>query len=65
MNMYIVLFCRYANHDYVSHTARTDYGDKCDCHRLYVCLIYWANFSFGEEHIGLIYVMILHMHVHE
>jgi hypothetical protein len=24
------VFCRYANHIYVSHTARTNYGDECD-----------------------------------
>jgi hypothetical protein len=25
----------------------------------------WQNFSFGEEHIGPTYVMMLHMHLHE
>jgi hypothetical protein len=45
--------------------VRTDYGDECDCHRLYERLIYWASFSFGEERIGLTYGMNLHMHVHE
>jgi hypothetical protein len=44
---------------------RTDYGDKCDCHRLYVRLIYWACFSFDEEHMGPAFVTILHMHVCE
>jgi hypothetical protein len=36
----IVLFCRYANHICVSYTVRTNYGDKCDCHRVYVCHLY-------------------------
>jgi hypothetical protein len=52
------VFCRYANHICVSLSVRTDYGDECDCHRLYVCLIYWAKFSVGEEHIGSTYCMI-------
>jgi hypothetical protein len=63
--IYIVLFCRYINHDCEVRFVRTDYGDECDCHRLYVRLIYWASFSFGEEHIGPTYVITLHMHVHE
>jgi hypothetical protein len=38
--------------------ARTEYGDECDCHRLYVRLICWANFSFGEERTGLTHCLI-------
>jgi hypothetical protein len=45
--------------------ARTDYRDECDCHRLYVRLIYWANFSFGEERIRPACCVVLHMHMHD
>jgi hypothetical protein len=32
----------------------------------YTYAIYiWQSFSFGEERIGSIYVMILHMHLHD
>jgi hypothetical protein len=48
-----------------SRFVRTDYGDECDYHRLYLRLIYYANFYFGEERVGPICVMTLHMHVHE
>jgi hypothetical protein len=61
---YSVLFYRHTNHVCVSHSAKTNHGDECDCDRLYVRLIYWASFSFSEEWIGLTHDMILHMHVH-
>jgi hypothetical protein len=32
----------------------------------YTYTIYiWQDFSFGEERMGLTYVMMLHMHLHE
>jgi hypothetical protein len=41
-------------------------GMSAICHRLYVCHLYLAKKnSFGEERIGLVFVMILHMHVYE
>jgi hypothetical protein len=30
VNIYIVLFCRYANYIYVSYIVRTNYEDECD-----------------------------------
>jgi hypothetical protein len=56
--VHIVLFCMYANHDCITSYGRIDYGDECDCHRLYVRFIYWANFSFDEEQIWPICCMI-------
>jgi hypothetical protein len=35
------------------------------CQQLYIRRLYLAQFSFGEEHIGLAFVKILHMHVQE
>jgi hypothetical protein len=62
----IVLFCKYTNHVSVSHTARTNYGDECDLPpTIRMPSIFGKKNSFGEERIGLVFVMILHMHVYE
>jgi hypothetical protein len=61
----VVLFCRYANHICISHTTRTNYEDECDSPPTISTPYILANFSFGEEHIGLVFIMISHMHVHK
>jgi hypothetical protein len=61
----VVLFYRYANHNSISHTARTNYRDECDSLPTIRTSYILANFSFGEEHIGQTFVIISHMHMNE
>jgi hypothetical protein len=57
-------FCRYANHIYVSHAARTNYGDECDSATDYTYAIYnWRAFSLGEECIGPSCCMASYIHI--
>jgi hypothetical protein len=63
--MSIELFCRYANHVCVSHTTRTNYGDECDLPPIIRTPSIFGKISFGKEHIGLAFVMVLHMHVYK
>jgi hypothetical protein len=52
-NISIVLFCTYANHIYVSHTARTNYGDECELPpTIRMPSIFGELFIFVEECIG-------------
>jgi hypothetical protein len=65
-HIFIMLFCRYANHICISHTARTNYGDECDLPlTMHTPSIFGKSFVFVRNVYGRYIIMILHMHVHK
>jgi hypothetical protein len=56
--MYIVLFCRYANHISISRIVRTNHGVECELSlTMRTPPICGKSFSFGEERIGPTYYL--------
>jgi hypothetical protein len=62
----IVLFCGYANHICISHTARINYEDECDSPpTIRTLFIFGKKILLMRNIYGRYFAMNLHFHVHK
>jgi hypothetical protein len=61
-----MLLCTYTNHIFVSHIARTNYGDECDLPpTIYMPSIFGKAFLLVRSMEDRHFVMISHMPAHK